>query len=1739
LTATPNTGYEFVNWTQGGVEVSTNPTYSFTVVSDSAFVANFDTISYTITATGNPAEGGVVTGGGSYKHFTTATLTATANEGYTFVKWTKGGSLITTNPTYSFMVTEDGDYVAHFSLNSYEITVDANPVGGGTVDGAGTYNHGASATLTATANTGYHFVNWTKGEDVVSTNASYTFTVTEAAAYVANFELNSYAITATANPVAGGAVDGAGTYNHGAEVTLTATPNEGYTFVSWMKSGSVVSYDASFTIAVTEAADYVANFSLNSYEITVAANPNVGGTVTGEGFYNHGQTATLTATPNTGYLFSNWTKNGAFVSNNATYSFTVTGAGNYVANFTEMSTVATPTFSPEPGTYYDALTVSLLCATTGADIHYTTDGTIPTAESTVYTGAIVLAVGDTTVINAIAMMDGMTNSEMATATYILLPRYDVVISDAIVNGTVTASAVRTPAGTIVHLTATPATGYHFGEWNVTSTLGAVTVTNNTFVMPAANVLVSANFEPTIYTINVVANPEDGGTVTGAGEYTYGQSVTLTATPAEGYTFFQWVMRGVVISTEAEYTFPATAGGTCIAYFTQNNYTINASANPTAGGTVSGAGEYTYGQNASLMATANTGYHFINWTKDGDEVSTNATYIFMVTESGDYVANFEPNTYTINASANPTAGGTVTGAGNYTHGQNVTLTAIPAEGYTFVNWTKNGVVITPSATYTFTVTANGDYVANFALNSYEITVTADPTEGGTVTGGGTYNHGEMATLTATPNTGYHFVSWNDGNADNPRYVEVVFSTNFIALFDTNSYNITATASPAAGGTVSGGGSYKHFTTATLTATANEGYTFTNWTKGGEVVSTNANYSFTVTEAADYVANFTLSTYTLVVSANPEEGGTVTGSGTYTHGQTATLTATPNEGYHFVHWNDGSISNPRQVTVTNNNTFIAIFELNSYEITATANPAAGGMVSGAGTYNYGQTATLTATANAGYEFTNWTKNGAEVSTNATYSFTVMEAGDYVANFTAMGTVATPTFTPEAGTYNVAQNVTITCATAGATIYYTVDGTEPTTSSAVYESAITVSETATLKAFAVKAGMLNSAVATATYTIVPLYSITIDGTIEHGTVTASAATAEAGATITLTATPATGYHFGEWHVTSALGDVTVTGNSFIMPAADVTVSATFEPNSYTITATANPAAGGTVSGAGTYSYGATATLTAAANAGYLFTNWTKNGAEVSTNASYSFTVTEAGDYVANFTAMGTVATPTFTPAAGTYNVAQNVTITCATAGATIHYTVDGTEPSTSSAVYESAITVSETATLKAIAVKAGMLNSAVATATYTIVPLYSITVDGTIEHGTVTASAATAEAGATITLTATPATGYHFGEWHVTSALGDVMVTNNSFVMPAANVTVSATFEPNNYVLTYMDGEEVLASETYEFGAAVTPIEDPVKEGYAFMGWEPEVPATMPDSDVTVYAQWQAIVVENYTITVNVGDETPWGTVTGSGTFAYGAADTLVATPFENYVFAGWSDNSIDNPRVITVTQDSTITAYFIPEEIVIPVNDSLAGTVDVIVPEHATLDSLVTITAVPEPHYHFVSWSDGNTENPRTVTVREALVLTAIFAIDQHTITVLSNDENMGTVSVGGTYDYGTEISISADAREGYRFVMWNDSNTDNPRTIVVEQDITFIAYFEVADGIHEVDENNINIYSYDNQIFVVNAEGLSVEIFDMSGRLIVSESRITTSERNYTIYAPGIYLVKVGESVVKKVTVLTK
>ena len=153
------------------------------------YIINFIPNYFVITATAEPNQGGTIYGAGIYYPGDIATLTATANAGYTFVNWTHNGVEVSTSTTYSFIVTENVSLVAHFNINSYTITATANPTEYGTVTGAGTYNYGSTCTLTATANTGYIFTNWTKNGTIVSTYSTYSFTVTEDSDFVANFEV--------------------------------------------------------------------------------------------------------------------------------------------------------------------------------------------------------------------------------------------------------------------------------------------------------------------------------------------------------------------------------------------------------------------------------------------------------------------------------------------------------------------------------------------------------------------------------------------------------------------------------------------------------------------------------------------------------------------------------------------------------------------------------------------------------------------------------------------------------------------------------------------------------------------------------------------------------------------------------------------------------------------------------------------------------------------------------------------------------------------------------------------------------------------------------------------------------------------------------------------------------------------------------------------------------------------------------------------------------------------------------------------------------------------------------------------------------------------------------------------------------------------------------------------------------------------------------------------------------------
>ena len=487
--------------------------------------------------------------------------------------------------------------------------------------------------------------------------------------------------------------------------------------------------------------------------------------------------------------------------------------------------------------------------------------------------------------------------------------------------------------------ATAANGYSFTNWtegdNVVSTNANYTFTVNTNRMLMANFSEQA---PNTYTINASPKPSNGGTVTGGGSYQQGQSCTVTATANTGYTFQRWTENSNQVSTNANYTFTVTGNRTLEAQFQEQSYVISASADPTSGGSVFGSGSYNYGQSCTLTATATTGYTFVRWIENGNQVSTNANYTFTVTGNRTLVAQFQVQSYSIGASANPSNGGAATGGGTYNYGQSCMVIATAASGYGFTNWTEGSNVVSTNANYTFTVSGNRTLVANFSLqapNTYTINVSPNPSAGGTVTGGGSYQQGQSCTVTATANTGYTFLRWTEnGNQvyTNANYTfTVTGNRTLVAQFQAQSYTVGVSANPSSGGSVSGGGSYNYGQSCTVHAIANTGYTFLRWTENGNQVSTNANYTF---------------------------------------------------------------------TVTGSRTLVAQFQAQSYTITASANPSSSGSVSGGGNYNYGQSCTLYATANSGYTFANWTENGSQVSANANYTFTVTSNRTLVANFTYNG-------------------------------------------------------------------------------------------------------------------------------------------------------------------------------------------------------------------------------------------------------------------------------------------------------------------------------------------------------------------------------------------------------------------------------------------------------------------------------------------------------------------------------------------------------------------------------------------------------------------------------------------------------------------------------------------------------------------------------------------------------------------
>ena len=151
--------------------------------------------------------------------------------------------------------------------------------------------------------------------------------------------------------------------------------------------------------------------------------------------------------------------------------------------------------------------------------------------------------------------------------------------------------------------------------------------------------------------------------------------------------------------------------------TPTKYTITLSVDPEGGGTASGGGTFTEGQSVTVTATASSGYEFAGWQENSAVVNTDLSYTFTVTADRALTAVFAVivPTYTVSASIDPAGSGTVTGAGQYKAGTQVTLVAVPGEGYNFTGWQENGATVSESAEYTFAANSNRGLIAVFKVS----------------------------------------------------------------------------------------------------------------------------------------------------------------------------------------------------------------------------------------------------------------------------------------------------------------------------------------------------------------------------------------------------------------------------------------------------------------------------------------------------------------------------------------------------------------------------------------------------------------------------------------------------------------------------------------------------------------------------------------------------------------------------------------------------------------------------------------------------------------------------------------------------------------------------------------------------------------------------------------------------------------------------------------------------------------
>jgi uncharacterized repeat protein (TIGR02543 family) len=452
------------------------------------------------------------------------------------------------------------------------------------------------------------------------------------------------------------------------------------------------------------------------------------------------------------------------------------------------------------------------------------------------------------------------------------------------------------------------TGYTFGGWNTLADgSGTTYAAGESFDMGSSNVTLYAKWTalPT-YTVNysIVSGSGklfaivDDITIISGDKVVEGKDVIFSADPIVGYRVKEWTLNTVKVSDNTTNSFTVEALAADITVTVEfelippETHTVNysiVSGNGKLFATVdditiiSGA-EVLEGKDVIFSADPIVGYRVKEWTLDGTAVVGNISNIYTLEAlAADVTVTVEfelipPITYIVtydvysgSGSIGATDDGTAFNSGLAVEKESqVVFTAAPDTGWQVADWYIDGTA-TGLTDLSYTITSLGaivDVEVEFEpippMSGYIVSVYSDPSDGGIVTGGGNYETGDRVKVSATANENFVFIHWTEGSTVVCKGATYNFkigteNRNLVAHFEatvpTTSWIVTTSAKPSEGGSVIGGGLYEEGDLVEVTATANSGYRFINWTEGLIEVSKDSVYSFTMgTTGRSLTANF---------------------------------------------------------------------------------------------------------------------------------------------------------------------------------------------------------------------------------------------------------------------------------------------------------------------------------------------------------------------------------------------------------------------------------------------------------------------------------------------------------------------------------------------------------------------------------------------------------------------------------------------------------------------------------------------------------------------------------------------------------------------------------------------------------------------------------------------------------------------------------------------------------------------